>query len=247
MAGSRVKEMNFALNEMENYNTGIRFGEIYKLMANNFPQMTQGSLYGFIRDLYKSHSDKIDKPARGLYILKKFNQNVSPNVTTNPTNPTKPSIREEDFYKPFADYLENDLDECTTAISLGGNILGDKWGTPDVVGVIKPSMSDIIKEIEIITAEIKTDTSALITAFGQACAYKLFSHRVYLVIPEQSSKADIDRLDSLCCLFGIGLITLNNMDPNNPNFQIKNRAQKAIPDTFYLNTKIKIIADKLQI
>ena len=143
--------------------------------------------------------------------------------------------------------MVNELEECTEAIPLGGNKLGDKWGTPDVVGVLKPSISDIIKDLEIITAEIKIDTSSLITAFGQACAYKLFSHRVYLVIPEQSNKADLDRLDSLCCLFGIGLIVFNSNEPHNPNFQIKNRAQKAIPDTFYVNSKIKIIANKLKL
>ena len=101
--------------------------------------------------------------------------------------------------------------------------------------------------MEIITAEIKIDTSSLITAFGQACAYKLFSHRVYLIIPEQSSKTDLARLDSLCCLFGIGLIIFNSSDQDNPNFQIKNRAQKAIPDIFYVNQKIKKIADKLKL
>jgi len=160
---------------------------------------------------------------------------------------TKATIPEEEFYEPFADYLVNELEDCTKAISLGGNILGDKWGTPDVVAVMKPSMGDFFQQIEIITAEIKTNTSELITAFGQACAYKLFIHRVYLVIPEQSNKIDIDRLDSLCILFGIGLILFNKNDPNNPNFQIKNRAQRAIPDTSYLNKKIKIIADKLDL
>ena len=242
MAGTRDKKMDFALNEMEKYTTGIRFSELYKLMENNFSGMSKGAIYGFIRDLYKYHSDKLDKPSKGLYILNKYNQNsFSGNIQTS----IKQNIQEEAFYQPFAEYLVNDLDECTKAIVLGGNILQDKWGTPDVVGVIKPSMSDIIKEIEIISVEIKTEINALITAFGQACAYKLFSHRVYLVIPEQSQKSDIDRLDSLCFLFGIGLITFNNTDPNKPNFQIKNRAQKTIPDTFYVNTKIKKIEDKL--
>ena len=30
-------------------------------------------------------------------------------------------IREEDFYEPFADWLKNELDEATVAISLGGS------------------------------------------------------------------------------------------------------------------------------
>jgi len=35
--------------------------------------------------------------------------------------------------------------------------------------------------LEVIAAEIKIDVGQLITAFGQACAYKLFAHRSYLV------------------------------------------------------------------
>ena len=247
MAGKRDAKMDFILKEMEKFNNGIRFSEIFKIMKDNFPEMTQGSLYGFIRDLYKYHVDKIDNPSRGLYILKKFDQGNNTDSQNVTVITTKTNIQEENFYEPFAEYLFNELEDCTKAISLGGNILGDKWGTPDVVAVMKPSMGDFVQQIELITAEIKTDISALITAFGQACAYKLFSHRVYLVIPEQSNKTDIDRLDSLCILFGVGLITFNKDDPNNPNFQIKNRAQRAIPDTFYLNQKLKKIADKFDL
>jgi len=43
-------------------------------------------------------------------------------------------IKEEGFYKPFADWLVNEVEECTRAIPLGGNLFRDKWGTPDVIG-----------------------------------------------------------------------------------------------------------------
>lgn len=101
----------------------------------------------------------------------------------------------------------NDLEECTKAISLGGNRFRDKWGTPDVIGKRESRKSDILQiPTEIISAEIKTDVAQLVTAFGQACAYCLFSHKSYLVIPDESPKDEIDRLDSLCQVFGIGLI-----------------------------------------
>jgi hypothetical protein len=56
--------------------------------------------------------------------------------------------------------------------------------------------------------EIKTDTIGLITAFGQACSYKIFSHKSYIVVQKTSLQEDIDRLDSLSMIFGIGLILL---------------------------------------
>mgnify|MGYP001167291915 CR=1 FL=1 len=138
------------------------------------------------------------------------------------------------------------LEECTKAVSLGGNRFGGKWGTPDVFGIFRSRESDIVKfPIEVISAEIKTNTAELITAYGQACAYKLFSHRSYLVIPQESSPEDIDRLDSLCIISGIGLILFDAARPHGPNFQIRVRAVKHEPDTFYVNQNIKQVADSL--
>ena len=113
-------------------------------------------------------------------------------------------MKEEDFYVPFADWLENDLEECTKAIPLGGSRFKDKWGTPDVLGKWESKRSDIIQApTEIVSAEIKLDINQLITAFGQAAAYRLFSHRTYLVVPVQAGRDEIARLDSLCSSYGI--------------------------------------------
>jgi hypothetical protein len=83
----------------------------------------------------------------------------------------------------------------------------------------------------------------LITAFGQACAYKLFSHKVYLVIPRTAGE-DISRIESLCMRFGIGLITFD-LNPSEPNFQIRTRASKSEPDYFYLNKYLKKLDEKI--
>jgi len=104
--------------------------------------------------------------------------------------------------------------------------------------------TDIIKqEIEIISAEIKTSIKQLITGFAQACSYKLFSHKVYLVIPEQSDPEELARIDSLCYLYGIGLVLFNCTDPATPNYQIKHRAQRSTPDIFYINKYINMKKD----
>lgn len=69
------------------------------------------------------------------------------------------------------------------------------------------------------------------------CAYKLFSHKVYLIIPEEAEQ-EIARIESLCMTFGIGLILFNKNDPNNPDFEIRTRALKNDPDYYYVNIYI---------
>jgi hypothetical protein len=129
---------------------------------------------------------------------------------------------------------------------LGGNRFKDKWGTPDVIGKKESKRSDIIQApVEIVSAEIKTETNQLITAFGQACAYKLFSHKCYLVIPKQSSQDEVARLDSLCQLFGIGLVLFNVENPNTPDFTIRVRPNKHEPDFFYTNKYMSKIEKEL--
>ena len=124
--------------------------------------------------------------------------------------------------------------------------LKSKWGTPDVIGIREPRKSDIIKfPTEIVTAEIKLDSASLITAFGQACAYRLFSHKSYIVVPVDSAEEDITRLDTLARIFGIGLILFNSKDSKAPNFMIRVRAAKHEPDMFYVNRCMKLIEDRL--
>jgi hypothetical protein len=155
-------------------------------------------------------------------------------------------IKEEDFYGPFAEWLVNDLEDCTKAIGLGGNLFKDKWGTPDVIGKRESKLSDILKvPTEIVSAEIKLDVAQLVTAFGQACADGLYSHKSYLVIPQEAPQDEIARLDSLCQVFGIGLILFDASSPQEPRFDIRVRPVKREPDMFYANKYMRLIEDKL--
>lgn len=141
-----------------------------------------------------------------------------------------------------------DLEECTKAVALGGSMFGAKWGTPDIFGIFKARESDIFKApLEVVVAEVKTDCSQPITAFGQACAYRLFAHKSYLVIPRHSQKEDVDRLDALCVLSGIGLILFDATSAQFPEFQIRVGASKHEPDAFYINSYLKRIADALDL
>ena len=131
---------------------------------------------------------------------------------------SKPKVKEEHFYEAFADWLIKELEECTRAIPVGRNIFKGKWGTPDVVGVRQPKKSDMVKlPTEIVSAEVRIESTSLIAAFGQACAYRLFSHKSYIVVPVDSPEDDIGRLDALARIFGIGLFLFDAILQRNLN------------------------------
>lgn len=220
---------------------GIRYSVLAKMLIEALPDIRPNTIHGTISNAQVRRQNDFYKPAKGLFRLAKFREESAADTALAPMK-----LKEEHFYSSFADYLTRGLEECSKAIVLGGNKFRDKWGTPDVVGVLKPRPTDIFTfPTEIVSAEIKIDVAGLITAFGQACAYKLFSHKSYIVVPESSSPTDISRLDSLCIIFGIGLIVFDASSPTEPNFTIRARAARHEPDMFYVNLHIREIAEEL--
>lgn len=216
---------------------GLRYSELMTELTKHFPDTPRNTIDGSSWDIHITRSKEVYKPARGLFKYRFSDEEEISEIIEKPP----PMLREEDFYEPFANWLKVDLGECSEAIALGGNYLGKKWGTPDVIGIYKPSIKDVIKfPPEIISAEIKINPSEPIIAFGQAIAYRLFSSKVYLVEPSSMIPEDQDRIEALCILFGIGLI-LFDLNPQSPNFRIRVRAQRYNPDMFYVNE----FADKL--
>ena len=101
--------------------------------------------------------------------------------------------------------------------------------------MLKPEASDLIKfQPQIVSAEIKIDTNSPVVAFGQAVAYRLFSHKSYMVMPNTTARDDISRLDALAAIYGVGLVTFS-LDPNAPDFALRVRALTSEPDMFYVN------------
>lgn len=228
-----------ALEVLKKHPDGLRYSEIVRLLGPEMPNIKPKMFANAIWDLHTRFPSDVYKPSRGLFRHVSFQGGPGPILP-----PTQ--VREDDFYQPFANWLVNEIEECTKAIPLGGNRFRDKWGTPDVIGQREPKRSDIYQTpIEIVSAEIKLDSNQLIAAFGQACSYMLFSHKSYLVIPNISSKEDRDRLDSLCLLFGVGLILFDPQSPDDPRFDIRVRPRKHEPDMFFVNKYIKVIEKEL--
>ena len=212
---------------------GLRYAELLERTQRAWPDMSSNTIRGAIYELGTGDDADIFKPSPGLYKLRGIDEASVDEVIKKSIDQKK--IEESDFYESFAIWLREDLGECTEAIALGGSRLGKKWGTPDVIGVNRPSKRALIQfDPEIITAEIKLDPAEVITAFGQAVAYRLFSNKVYLALPDEVSSDDKSRMEALCMLFGIGLV-LFRTDPGKPDFQIRVRAQKHSTDMFYTN------------
>ena len=245
MATRREKIIAKAIEILKSNPDGIRYSVLVRKISQEFPETPVNTIHGTVWNLETRVPNEVYKPARGLFRHVEFREEeISEEEQKPPLEIEK--IKEEDFYESFANWLVNELEECTKAIALGRSRFRDKWGTPDVIGKREPRRSDIVKApTEIVSAEIKADTRDLITAFGQACSYKLFSHKSYIVIPKNSSQDDISKLDALCLIFGIGLVLFDNSNPNDPQFEIRVRPLRHEPDMFYVNKYMKLIEREL--
>lgn len=222
---------------------GMRYTPLCQAVCDEDPSLNPGTVKAMV---YKAPEDSksIEKPSFGLYIHTDFGDRSE--ITTTDAGRAAIPIRESDFYTSFAEWMELDLEEVTKAVPLGGRELGGKWGTPDVIGKKEGARSDIFPvPMEMISAEIKSDRSELVTAFGQACAYCLFSHRSYVVVPSDAPTVELDKLTSLCQVFGIGLVLFDASNADRPDYSLVLRARRQEPDHRYLNECAKDVEDKL--
>ncbi|RZF64329.1 hypothetical protein EWE75_11255 [Sphingomonas populi] len=243
-----------ALEILEATPGGIRWNEMLKLIHAFAPETPQNSIHGALQVLL-SGSDEIVKVARGTYQLRKYQDDQSsaaiaqddavanePLVLETASHVTI-SLLESDFYESFAVWLADVAEEVNVAVSLGGSVLRGKWGTPDVIGVLKPRAQDILKfEPQIVSAEIKIDPNQPVVAFGQAVAYRLFSHKSYIVVPKTTSEDDLSRLKALCTIHGVGLVTFM-LDKAAPDYTVIVLPAQASPDMFYANQMLRRLLD----
>jgi hypothetical protein len=243
---STEKVIQKAIELVDAAPAGKRYSDLVKEIGSSFSDIPVNTIHGSLHKFRTDLPATVYQPSRGLYRAVKFREEGEKHQVELTKKLKQDKIREENFYDAFADWLVNELEECTRCISIGGNRFKDKWGTPDVVGVREAKRSDIIRPpTEIVSAEIKLDPGSLITAFGQACSYKLFSHKSYIVVPGNSSEDDIARLDALSRIFGIGLVIFDPLSPQNPAFQIRSRASREEPDMFYVNKYLKLVEEEL--
>ena len=145
---------------------GVRYSELIRRIQQEFPTIPVNTIHGTVWNLDMRLQNAVYKPARGLWRHTSFREtHVGEGKQVIP--PVELRVSEEEFYRPFADWLVKELEESTKAIALGGNRFKDKWGTPDVIGIRVPRQIDLVRPpTAIVTAEIKSDAKDSITAFG---------------------------------------------------------------------------------
>jgi hypothetical protein len=251
MAKLNIKQIQArALAILEASAGGIRWGEMLKKIHAADPETPPNTIHGAIQSLFSSN-DSIIKVARGTYQLAKYadaqalaavaadQASASEEVEVETPAHVKVVLMEADFYESFAQWLIDVAEEANAATALGGSILKGKWGTPDVIGVLKPRVHDILQfEPQIVSAEIKLDPGQPVVAFGQAVAYRLFSHKSYIVVPNTTSEDDLSRLKALCSIHGVGLVTFT-LDKAAPDYTVIVLPMQANPDMFYANQMLR--------
>lgn len=243
MTTSRKRVADAATQIIMAHPSGIRWADLHRGVRKALPDENPNTIVGSLHH-YRNHlPDGILRPDRGIYAP---GDSADARHAEGSEQTGASRHREEDFYQSFADWLVGELEEATQAHVIGGNALGSKWGTPDVIGLFQPRRTDPIQFTEeVVAAEIKVDTNSLIVAFGQACAYKLFAHRAYIVVPRTANSKDLKRLDALAGVVGIGLVKFNPDDKQNPEFSVMVRAAKHEPDYFYTNDVLSRLKEQL--
>lgn len=229
---------------------GIRWSEVLKRLAGAYPETPPNTIRGATHALFSSDA-RIDKVAKGIYRLASVadvddeaaiaqDEAVAQTaVEVETVDHGRVTYVEADFYESFADWLVEVAEEVNAAVALGGSVLRGKWGTPDVIGVLKPRTQDMLKfEPQIVSAEIKIDPSQPVVAFGQAVAYRLFSHKSYIVVPDSTGEDDLGRLKALCSIHGVGLVTFL-LDKSAPDYKMVVLPKQASPDMFYANQMLR--------
>ena len=230
------KVIQAALEILEEHSEGADYTNLCNLIGEKLSNVNPANIRYHVYRLPSTHEDKVYKPERGKYCL--INEEEREEAEDEPALTSDGERRNESIlYQPVADFLRG-MDECTSAIPLGGNCFGKKNNTPDVIGIMQPGIGQILDfPIEVISAEVKDTPDDAVIGFGQACAYRLFSHKSYLVVPADSK--EMGRVESLCNLFGVGLLVFdresNDSDSTlrSPKFTVKSRAVRHSPDMFY--------------
>lgn len=209
--------------------------EVVEWIGKKYPEANGSSIQSTISWL-KANNDEISDPGRGWVSLVSIDE---AEAVAASKEATPRQYEEAKIYEPLRQFLLQE-EICNNAIISGSFRFNGKWGNPDVFGVFKPLASQFYKfQPEYVAAEIKDANANLVEAFGQAVAYQLFTHRSYLVVPESETtktrKDDLDRIDTLCEMVGIGLI-LFKIDGETYSFRQEVRAKKSAPDAYFLNS-----------
>ena len=126
---------------------GLRHSVLVERLEAALPDIPLNTIRGTVVGLIDYKPDQVYKPAKGLFQHTNYRNGSEP-FAPEVSVPVAVQSKEQDFYAGFAEYLTEDLEECSKAVPLGGCVFKDKWGTPDVIGIQKPLLALLQSEPE---------------------------------------------------------------------------------------------------
>jgi hypothetical protein len=95
-------------------------------IAESDDSFKENTIQGNVWNLDTQFPKKVYKPSRSLFRLTEFRDEKTEQLKPELVDVPPVQIHEEDFYAPFADWLVNEIEDCTKAIPLGRNRFRDR-------------------------------------------------------------------------------------------------------------------------
>jgi len=109
--GERIIDKAFEI--LEANPEGVRYSELVRRVAASHRSFNTNTIHGNVWDLQEQYPDRVYKPARGLFRLTKYRDPDTDQLKEELVPKQAKKVKEEDFYAPFADWLVNEVEECT--------------------------------------------------------------------------------------------------------------------------------------
>lgn len=217
----RNRIRTIAFEQLGRHPEGLRFSHLLREIALVDPSLNAGTIKAVVWNLDKVSADQVYKPMRGLFRLVVFKEPVSLKAREEGRLRARDLVMETKVTLLFAEWLEQELQDVDRAMTPIANLFSGLCGTPTVLGLAETRPSDSEAPLQgIVSAQIESQTSGHIDAFGHACAARLFARRSYLVVPKRKRLEELLHLNALCRMVGLGLVLFNDLSLAAPGFRL---------------------------
>jgi hypothetical protein len=236
----RDRIRTIAFEQLGRHPEGLRFSHLLRNISLVDPGLNPSTINNAIWNLEEVSAEHVYKPARGLFRLKAFKDLRALEPRIDEKLKAQPRLMATKVNVLFAEWLEHELQDVEQAITPTNNLFNGLCRTPTVLGLAEAQLGGTQAPLPgIVSAQIESQTSDHIDAFGHACAARLFARRSYLVVPKRKRIEELMHLHALCKMFGLGLVLFDNLSVANPGFRLAVHAMDHDPDPDYASRCIQ--------
>lgn len=229
------------IETLKDYPEGLKLADLISLVTRKFfPEQVEANMRAFIKRILKYPN--IEKISKGRYRvnfqmqteLKETNGLLLYNLSKN-----EKSKIEFEICNSFANFLVNNLKEASKTWVFYEHKYDDGIFLPEVLGINPFDFQNFDpRDVEITSACASLDIVDIPFILGKAMGYKIFSHRVYIVLPDRIEKFEdkMKLLENFCMKFGIGLVYFNIS--RRSEFFVRIKAVRIMPEPYFVNEYI---------